>query len=148
MTTFQGGCLCGAVRFEAAGLPITTNYCHCHSCRRQTGAPVAGFATYACDRFTWLTAEPATYRSSPEVIRRFCGRCGTPLTYEASDRPAEIDIAIGTFDAPDQLPPPSHHGFFGERIAWFDTRDELPRHGGGDDTPCTAQPLPPTGNPT
>lgn len=128
MTTFQGGCLCGAIRFAAEGLPVTTIYCHCHSCRRQTGAPVAGFATYQRQRFTWTEGSTGAYRSSPKVIRRFCGHCGTPISYESSDRPDEIDIAISTFDTPDQLPPPGHHSFFAERIAWFDTRDELPRH--------------------
>jgi len=35
-----GGCMCGAVRYEAIGEPMTVAYCHCSSCRRHTGAPV------------------------------------------------------------------------------------------------------------
>jgi len=38
---FEGGCLCGAVRFVATGKPNGTYWCHCHSCRKHTGAPAA-----------------------------------------------------------------------------------------------------------
>jgi hypothetical protein len=34
-----GGCLCGAVRYEAIGDPFSVIHCHCSSCRRHTGAP-------------------------------------------------------------------------------------------------------------
>ena len=37
------GCMCGAVRYEAVGEPMTVAYCHCASCRRHTGAPVVAF---------------------------------------------------------------------------------------------------------
>jgi hypothetical protein len=36
---FEGGCLCGAVRFIATGQPKAVYWCHCQSCRRHSGAP-------------------------------------------------------------------------------------------------------------
>ncbi|MBV8770962.1 MAG: sterol desaturase family protein [Deltaproteobacteria bacterium] len=35
---FEGGCLCGAVRFIASGKPKGIYWCHCHSCRKNTSA--------------------------------------------------------------------------------------------------------------
>jgi len=43
---FEGGCLCGAVRFVATGQPKWMAWCHCQSCRRHSGAPVSVFAAF------------------------------------------------------------------------------------------------------
>ena len=37
----NGGCMCGAVRYEASGERFSVTHCHCLSCRRHTGAPVS-----------------------------------------------------------------------------------------------------------
>jgi hypothetical protein len=38
-----GGCLCGALRYEFTSPAKWVGYCHCQSCRRNTGAPMAAF---------------------------------------------------------------------------------------------------------
>src|SRR5687767_12371984 len=48
----QGGCLCGAVRYEAAGQPYNITHCHCTDCRRSSGA---AFVT------------PLTFLSAPDA---------------------------------------------------------------------------------
>ena len=131
--THTGGCLCGRLRFEAVGEPNRTAHCHCSFCRRQTGAAVATFAGFQiADRFRWLKGAPTIYKSSPNVRRGFCRRCGTPLTFEANDYPGEIYVAISAFDDPDRLPP-TMHVHVNQKIAWFDTADNLPRFPGRGD---------------
>lgn len=120
---FVGGCLCGAVRYRATGDPKWVAYCHCASCRRATGAPVTAYAGFERDHFAYLEGDPPRFRSSPGVTRSFCGRCGTPLTYEGERWPSEVHIHLGTLDRPEQLVP-QKHAFADERLAWL--RLELP----------------------
>ena len=49
---FEGGCLCGAVRFVATGEPIGVAWCHCQSCRKHSGAPVSVFVAFRRDAYT------------------------------------------------------------------------------------------------
>ena len=48
--SITGGCLCGSVRYEARGAPLTVAYCHCLSCRRHTGAPLVVWVAFESDR--------------------------------------------------------------------------------------------------
>ena len=125
-----GHCLCGAVRFEVEAEPVSTNFCHCESCRRHTGGVAASFVTFPTDTVRWSGAEPMQYRSSPPVIRTFCGRCGSSLAYAHDNSPEEIDLYLGAFDDPGRFPPQMHI-HCRERVAWFDTLDRAPRFEAG-----------------
>ena len=122
-----GGCLCGAVRYETTADSEWAWYCHCSSCRRHTGAPVAMFVGFPADEVQWPAGQRALYESSPGVFRGFCRDCGTPLTYEGVWKGKEMfEVHISTLDEPDRFPP-NKHCFHNERIAWFDVSDELRR---------------------
>ena len=124
--------MCGAVRYETDGAPSNILYCHCESCRRHTSAPVVALAGYTADRVRFTQGQRAIYESSPGVRRAFCGNCGSPLTWESIwEGEALIEIHVGSFDHPHTLAP-AVHIHHGERIAWFDTADALPRHKGWD----------------
>ena len=123
-----GGCMCGAVRFEAVGEPIDVTHCHCNSCRRHTGAPLVTLVSFEAGQVRFTKGERKIYNSSPGVGRAFCGDCGSPLTWESEPRGQSlIEFHIGTLDEPNALPP-SIHVFHGERLTWFDTADPLPRY--------------------
>jgi hypothetical protein len=77
-----GGCMCGAVRYEAVGKPIIVGYCHCNSCRRHTGAPVVTVVIFEQDRVKFTKDDRKIYNSSPGVGRGFCDQCGSSLTWE------------------------------------------------------------------
>ena len=120
-----GHCLCGQLRFEARGEPHWIVYCHCGSCRRHTGSPVTCFANFRIADVSF-TGDRATFHSSPGVTRSHCVTCGTPIAYETEKRQGEIDLYINVFDEPEALQPQSH-AYYGQRLPWFDTRDDLPR---------------------
>jgi hypothetical protein len=118
----QGGCLCGAVRFVASGPPKWTAYCHCQSCRKQTGAPVAAYAGFERDKVRFTSGEPRTHASSPGVERSFCGRCGSPIAYRGDRWPTEIHLLAGLFDDPEAFAPKGH-AFANERLGWLHISD-------------------------
>ena len=68
----------------------------------------------------------ARIESSPGVVRTFCGRCGTPMTYSQMDSDS-IDITIGVFDDPEALVP-THHIWVDDKLPWVEIADGLPRY--------------------
>jgi catechol 2,3-dioxygenase-like lactoylglutathione lyase family enzyme len=115
---YEGGCLCGAVRYRAEGAPRFPTLCHCASCRRAAGAPAVAWLTFAADAFAITRGEPVRYRSSPPVLRSFCGRCGTPLTYRHDAFGGAVDVTTASLDEPERGAPVDHT-WTSERIAWW-----------------------------
>ena len=130
-TKRTGGCMCGAVRYEASGEPFSVAHCHCHSCRKHTGGPVVTLAGYLKDQVRFSGAERSLYESSPGALRAYCSRCGSPLTWEGDggDLGPIIELHLSTFDEPEGLVPTAH-AFYPERLPWFDIADDLPRYEG------------------
>ena len=122
-----GGCLCGAVRFEAHGAPLWVAHCHCTSCRRTTASAFTTYAGYRPDDVAFLSGQPKKHRSSPGVMRGFCADCGTALSFESERWPDEIHLFVCTFDDPGDFAPEAHV-FTAESVSWLNLADHLPRH--------------------
>lgn len=105
MDVLEGGCLCAAVRYRVSGAALATSNCHCNSCRRASGAPSVAWGVFRSGDFAFIAGHPVAFRSSPPVVRTFCGRCGTPLTYQHDDSPGTIDVTTATLDSPERFPP-------------------------------------------
>lgn len=124
--TYDGGCLCGHVRYRATGAPMNVNYCHCTMCLKQTGAPVACFVTFARANVTFMGAEPTLYRSSEIAFRGFCPKCGSALVWQrvGADK---IDFLVGSLDEPARVQP-REHLWASQALRWHHIHDTLPRH--------------------
>src|SRR5262245_7186057 len=94
----EGGCLCGAVRYRATGDSIARSLCHCRTCRLASGAPSLAWVIFRARDFAFIAGQPARFESSPGVIRTFCGRCGTSLTYQRTAETDTIDVTTATLD--------------------------------------------------
>jgi len=123
----KGGCYCGAVRYEAAGVPFNETSCHCSICRRTSGAPFVAWFSVRHEDFRFVAGTPTRFNSTAKAVRSFCGRCGTQLTFEASDAPAEIDISTASLDQPDAIPPRDHI-WTRSKLSWVRLADGLPEH--------------------
>lgn len=131
----SGGCMCGAVRFEATGEPVNANYCHCESCRRHTSSPVVALIGYPASQVTFTKGERKIYESSPGVGRAFCGDCGTPMTWEGDGGEGVgplVEILVCSLDDPEAISLATHFNH-AEHLSWFDTADNLPRYREYDD---------------
>lgn len=128
MANYEGGCLCGKVRFRVGAEAIETGYCHCRMCQRNSGAPVVAWATFPATNFSWMAGSPATYISSPKVRRQFCAECGSYLVFQHEDS-TEVSVNAAAMDDPASFPPRLHI-FVESRIPWFRTDDHLPEYVG------------------
>ncbi|WP_280562901.1 GFA family protein [Chromohalobacter sp. 48-RD10] len=96
MKSSTGGCLCGEVRVTAHGEPLRVGICHCMDCRKHHGALFYAAADYLTEAVT-IEGEPREYQG-----RYFCSICGSSV-FSMSD--GEIEVHLGTFDAPDRFMP-------------------------------------------
>ena len=125
MSKIEGGCLCGSVRYRLRAQPTNTMVCHCQTCRRAAGSPVVAWLTFAKTDFELTRGTLTEYRSTPPVLRGFCGTCGTPLTYTHSKSPDSIDVTTCSLDDP-QAFPPTHHSWLSHDVGWVRFGDSLP----------------------
>jgi hypothetical protein len=120
----NGGCQCGAVRYEFTGAPAQVNVCHCRMCQKASGGPIMAFARVRKDQLRWTRGKPAAFRSSSLVERNFCGACGTPLTYNFIDS-GNISVTAGSLDDPEAVRPVLQYSI-DRTLSWFPTISDLP----------------------
>lgn len=111
MADITGGCLCGNIRYTAKGEPLFQAVCHCTDCQRQAGTAFSVVAAFAPADVA-ITGQMKTYRgvgtSGGEVLRRFCGECGSPILSEPASSPGMYFMKAGTFDDTSRLDPKVH----------------------------------------
>lgn len=108
MANAQGGCLCGALRFEVKKQPARTTMCHCRFCQRATGAAYLVEPVFDSTDFAVIHGEPKLYThvsegSGKEVQIHFCENCGTKLFLTFERFKNAVGVYGGTFDDPNWL---------------------------------------------
>jgi hypothetical protein len=104
----SGGCMCGAVRYKISGAPIASGLCHCNRCQPQSGS---AFSTIIIIKRSTITIEGPTAvfedtgSSGLYVGRRYCPRCGSPLTTESDATPDMMFVKAGGLDSNDWFQP-------------------------------------------
>ena len=126
-----GGCLCGAVRYQLSGEPVSSMHCHCENCRKASGAAMLTWVTVDTADFEWLAGEPRRFQYVSDhyeqpVERWSCAACGSQLGWRRLDA-ATVDLTAGSFDDPDLITP-THHVFTRGQVRWLKTADDLPRY--------------------
>jgi hypothetical protein len=123
---YEGGCLCGGIRYRATADPVRGVMCHCPQCRKMSGAPALTFVHFPLKSFTWLKGEPQRFQSSKHAQRGFCPTCGSTLTMHEAVLADRMLVTIGSLDEPGRVHI-DDHVWTKDRVPWFDTTDKLPR---------------------
>ena len=124
--TREARCCCGACAIQVTGDPVINGVCHCRDCQRRTGSAF-GWAAYFPNHAVTATLgafrtyapagrEPGAGRANWQE-RVFCGKCGTTLSWRASDFEGLTGIAGGCFT--EELPEPTMTVGNETRCAWL-----------------------------
>ena len=123
---YQGGCLCGAVKFEIFGKMRQIINCHCRQCRRTHGH-YAAYSSVEKSKFKLiLDTGLKWFRSSDKAKRGFCRECGASLFFEKIGE-KNISIAAGMLDYTSGLKTISHI-FINNKPDYYLVDDELPKY--------------------
>ena len=124
--TLEGGCACGAVRYELTAPPIFVNNCHCRLCQVQTGSTSVVNAFVEGEHLNQLSGETTRHivkagNGGDHAIVR-CAECGTAL-WSFYPRLGELGAGFraGTLDDPSALTPDAAWVALPEGIPTFET---------------------------
>jgi len=98
---FDGGCLCGQVRYAGEAEPIFTGVCHCSNCQKSTGSAFSTVIAVPKPAVN-VTGAVKTFEgkgdSGNATFKHFCPECGSPILEEAAVMANVVMIAVGTLD--------------------------------------------------
>ena len=104
MGNYEGGCLCGDIRFLVSGEPDRVAVCHCRYCQLRTGAPFGSLAYFVTSEIKLLKGHLTDFSFTSESgsgwTTKFCSKCATTLFVELEKRPGLTGVSYATFDPP------------------------------------------------
>lgn len=128
--TLTGGCLCGAVRYEATGVTTRFYHCHCRRCRKATGTGHATNVFLQPGTLRFLDGEELVRTFKPPDAQRFanvfCSQCGGRVPRQ----PPGVSIVMipaGSLDSALTIAPQARI-FVGSRADWSCSGDGLPTY--------------------
>ena len=100
--TLTGRCMCGAVTYKVTENPMVDGLCHCNRCPPRSGSAFSTIIFIHRSAMT-ITGETVVFddigTSGLRVLRRYCPRCGSPLTTEPDLTPDLMMVKVGTLNS-------------------------------------------------
>lgn len=125
----EGGCVCGAVRYQTRGEPARVSMCSCEWCTKRTGSAFGISVYFDQDRIEFLKSDFEIFRLVSDAGRwletEFCKRCGTTVTWTLEFLPGKRGIAGGTFDQPTFWSRPERYVFVRSKPEWLEVPSGL-----------------------
>lgn len=108
MSQIVGGCLCGNIRYTCGAEPMMMAICHCKNCQKQTSTFFSILVAVPKGSLN-IEGELSAYNdqgtSGQAVIRKFCGKCGSPILSDVAALPTMDFLKAGTLDDTSWLKP-------------------------------------------
>ncbi len=127
----EGGCACGACRFELHGDPMFVQACHCTDCRRSSGAPFLVNIWIESENVVVVAGDPASVllgggESGKPCEVWYCSDCGTALWSRYHVSPGDCRwVRAGTLDDPARFTPDAHI-WTRSKLAWVPLPEGVP----------------------
>jgi len=105
---YTGGCLCGALRYEAEGEPLFTGHCYCTDCQKASGSGFVPFMGFAADAVKFSgAAKPFTTKAAHggDAVRNSCPVCSSLVFGGEPGKDESFTIYAGTLDDPSAFRP-------------------------------------------
>ena len=103
-----GGCLCGALRYEAKLPPIAMGICYCADCRKASGSGHIPFALFSSEALQ-ITGPVMAYSSKAangnEAVRNSCAICAGLVFGGPLGKTDSHTIYVGSADDPSWFKP-------------------------------------------
>lgn len=98
----DGGCQCGALRYQVTAAPLMVYNCHCTNCQRIGGGAFSTPATILESGFTFIRGEPRIVEWAADSGTRrfgwFCGSCGSRIAHGQQPSNGILSLRTGTLD--------------------------------------------------
>lgn len=108
MALHAGGCLCGALRYEARGAPLYMGHCYCADCRKASGSGFIPFMAFAASDLTFSgptrTFSCVSARGT-DAVRNICPVCAGLVFGGPVGETASHTIYAGSLDDPSAFRP-------------------------------------------
>lgn len=128
----EGGCHCGAVRYELREPALSVQHCHCERCRKSSGCMMGSGAVIKRAALTITGEENLTvYQSSQSFTDCFCKTCGGHLFFYEESEPLIMYFSPATLDNgadPGHPPDKESHIYMQSKPEWDRTDDDLPKY--------------------
>ena len=126
-SSITGGCLCGAVRYEATTEPAFAGLCYCADCRKASGSGFIPFMGFAASDIT-ISGETRqsnvpSFRGGT-ATRNHCAQCCSLVFGGVAGESDSFTIYAGSLDDP-TLFQPTIALFVRDRPAWAEVRPGL-----------------------
>ena len=115
----EGGCLCGAVRFQITAPFSTALYCHCTHCQKRTGTGSSANARVPREGFRLLTGsgQLCSFQPPSGVPKLFCGTCGSALFSGDPFSDEQVAVRLGTLDGDPGIRP-QFRQYLSSAVSW------------------------------
>ena len=126
----EGGCYCGALRYEAKGEAVFKGQCHCRECRYVSGGSANLIMGMLDSDFAYTNGAPAIFQRADldeGVIREFCTTCGTHILSRSTSAPGVALLKVGTLDDPSVYSGPDVAIYVSEKHDYHLVSDAIPQ---------------------
>lgn len=126
----EGGCACGAIRYELTGKPLIIHACHCRDCQRITGSAFVINLWMEAQHVRLMAGKPKRFALTGGTGQAhdvfFCGKCGTYVWSNYHGAPGDFRfVRAGTLDKPHAFKPDVHI-FTRSKARWLGLPKDTP----------------------